>query len=128
MIRLYENMFPNYTLIPDGRMVPRGLTLFPGATVPGATRSGIPAQATNPYVLEGRNSSTTSTKTVDSYPNVSLMPGVTVVSGRSPYQGIPSIDELYAEETVYPTQQKKGGKTKKKLDGNGFIVKSLKKI
>ncbi len=52
MIRLYENMYPNYRLTDDGRMVPTGLTLFPGATV-----ASSPTGATPPYVGDKRTSS-----------------------------------------------------------------------
>jgi hypothetical protein len=59
MIRLYENMYPNYRLTGDQRMVPTGLTLFPGATV-----ASSPTGATPPYVGDKRTSTTDTTTAV----------------------------------------------------------------
>ena len=56
MIRLYGNMYPNYRLTDDQRMVPTGLTLFPGATV-----ASSPTGATPPYVGDKRTSTTDNT-------------------------------------------------------------------
>ena len=131
MIRLYENMFPNYRLTGDQRMVPTGITTFQRGVVPGATSSStstttqtIPSMA-NTYVAPGRTVSSTTS------PGASVAQGAqapAAATGDYSTSDLPTYEDIYPEETVYPKEQKRGGKTKKKIEGNGFIVKSLKRI
>ena len=125
------NMFPNYRFTRDMRAIPKGLTLFNSPTVPGATSTGygvVPPLATNPYVSGDRTTQASDTS------NVTIPQDMTSAEKKvmlsiidSDYGELPSLEDLYKEETVYPTEQKYGGKTKKKKT-NGSIVKAIKNL
>lgn len=124
------NMFPNYRFTGDMRAIPKGLTLFnPPVVSGGQTTGAIPALATNPYV-SGDRTTQASGKTA----NVTAPKDMTDAEKKamlsimnSDYGELPSLEDLYKEETVYPTEQKYGGKTKKKKT-NGSIVKAIKNL
>jgi hypothetical protein len=94
----------------------------------------MPSLATPPYVPTGRTAASATTpssqNTTPFYQDpssVPLMPGVTIQSQIPSYGQLPTLEDLYKEESVYPTEQRYGGKTKKKKT-NGSIVKAIKNL
>lgn len=100
-LNVLEQAFPNYRFGRDMRFTPSQLTFFD------TEGTGVPSLATPPYVSSGRTaSSTTSSKTYQqpsANSSVYTSPQVSA-SPQADYQDLPTIEDLYSEETVYPEE------------------------
>ena len=122
---IYENLY-NYRYDKNGRAINMNAPVKFEGQVPGATGGPIkiPSTATNPIVSGARTAAV--------YQNPSALADPANLPyfldpNAEPYGQLPTLEELYPEETVYPTEQKYGGKTKKKKT-NGSIVKAIKNL
>ena len=149
-IRLYENMFPNYRLTSDGRLVPKGLTFIntPDLGV-GSLAIGKETKTTGPTVVSGgyteipgTTADQTALQPISQQSSATVQPinksyaqtqnylwGTSGDITQSPVIGgyVPQQIQGMGTEQAAPAK-KAGGKVNKKHFKNSSVVKALKFI